>query len=33
MRRNRTHLVWKGTPSVAVARLIEMLQPLRQRPQ
>jgi DNA-binding transcriptional LysR family regulator len=25
MRRNRTHLVWAGTPSVAVARLIEML--------
>jgi DNA-binding transcriptional LysR family regulator len=26
MRRNRTHLVWKGTPSVATARLIDMLQ-------
>jgi DNA-binding transcriptional LysR family regulator len=25
MRRNRTHLVWQGTPSVALARLIEML--------
>lgn len=25
MRRNRTHLIWKGTPSAALARLIEML--------
>ncbi|MEJ8848257.1 LysR family transcriptional regulator [Variovorax rhizosphaerae] len=25
MRRNRTHLVWHGTPSVALGRLIEML--------
>ncbi len=25
MRANRTHLVWQGTPSVALARLIEML--------
>ncbi len=25
MRANRTHLVWRGTPSVALARLIEML--------
>ena len=25
IRRNRTHLVWHGTPSVALARLIEML--------
>ncbi|SEA46220.1 LysR family transcriptional regulator [Variovorax sp. YR216] len=25
VRHNRTHLVWKGTPSVALARLIEML--------
>ena len=28
MRSNRTHLVWKGTPSVALARLIEMLRGL-----
>jgi DNA-binding transcriptional LysR family regulator len=26
IRCNRTHLVWQGTPSVALARLIEMLQ-------
>jgi len=26
IRGNRTHLVWQGTPSVALARLIEMLQ-------
>ncbi|MDM0016473.1 LysR family transcriptional regulator [Variovorax saccharolyticus] len=26
IRRNRTHLVWQGTPSVALARLVEMLQ-------
>jgi DNA-binding transcriptional LysR family regulator len=26
IRSNRTHLVWQGTPSVALARLIEMLQ-------
>lgn len=25
MRSNRTHLVWRGTPSVALTRLIEML--------
>jgi DNA-binding transcriptional LysR family regulator len=25
LRANRTHLVWRGTPSVALARLIEML--------
>ena len=25
VRANRTHLVWRGTPSVALARLIEML--------
>ncbi|WP_232324453.1 LysR substrate-binding domain-containing protein, partial [Variovorax sp. WDL1] len=25
IRANRTHLVWRGTPSVALARLIEML--------
>jgi DNA-binding transcriptional LysR family regulator len=25
MRHNRTHLVWRGTPSVALMRLIEML--------
>jgi len=25
IRRNRTHLVWPGTPSVALARLVEML--------
>lgn len=25
VRSNRTHLVWRGTPSVALARLIEML--------
>jgi DNA-binding transcriptional LysR family regulator len=25
IRSNRTHLVWRGTPSVALARLIEML--------
>ena len=25
VRTNRTHLVWRGTPSVALARLIEML--------
>lgn len=25
VRHNRTHLVWRGTPSVALARLIEML--------
>jgi DNA-binding transcriptional LysR family regulator len=25
VRRNRTHLVWRGTPSVALARLIEMM--------
>jgi DNA-binding transcriptional LysR family regulator len=25
IRRNRTHLVWQGTPSVALARLVEML--------
>jgi DNA-binding transcriptional LysR family regulator len=25
MRANRTHLVWQGTPSVALARLVEML--------
>ena len=25
MRANRTHLVWRGTPSVALGRLIEML--------
>jgi DNA-binding transcriptional LysR family regulator len=25
LRRNRTHLVWRGTPSTALARLIEML--------
>jgi len=25
VRMNRTHLVWRGTPSVALARLIEML--------
>ncbi|RZL88439.1 MAG: LysR family transcriptional regulator [Variovorax sp.] len=26
IRNNRTHLVWRGTPSVALARLIEMLE-------
>ena len=26
MRSNRTHLVWRGTPSVALTRLIEMLE-------
>jgi hypothetical protein len=25
IRASRTHLVWRGTPSVALARLIEML--------
>ncbi|HEY2254732.1 MAG TPA: LysR family transcriptional regulator [Variovorax sp.] len=25
LRRNRTHLIWRGTPSAALARLIEML--------
>jgi DNA-binding transcriptional LysR family regulator len=25
LRRNRTHLIWRGTPSMALARLIEML--------
>jgi DNA-binding transcriptional LysR family regulator len=28
IRSNQTHLVWHGTPSVALARLIEMLKPV-----